>query len=52
MGVQKDHSLGWWQVFGDKLSVVDVPGDHEAILFGPRMVHIGKVIQGLLDGSV
>lgn len=52
MGVQKDHSLGWRQIFGDKLSVVDVPGDHEAILFGPRVVHIGKVIQELLDRAV
>ena len=49
MGVHKDHSLGWRQVFGDKLSVVDVPGDHEAILFGPRVVHIGSVIQEILD---
>jgi amino acid adenylation domain-containing protein len=52
MGVQQDHSLGWQQVFGDKLSVVDVPGDHEAILFGPRIVHIGKLIQDLLDRAV
>lgn len=52
MGVQKDHSLGWRQVFGDKLSVVDVPGDHEAVLFGPRVVHIGKVIQDMLDRAV
>ena len=52
MGVHKDHSLGWWQVFGDNLTVVDVPGDHEAILFGPRIIHIGKVIQELLDRAV
>jgi hypothetical protein len=52
MGVQQDHSLGWQQVFGDKLSVVDVPGDHEAILFGSRVVLIGKVIQDLLDRAV
>jgi thioesterase domain-containing protein/acyl carrier protein len=52
MGVHKDHSLGWRQVFGDNLTVVDVPGDHEAILFGPRIIHIGKVIQELLDRAV
>ncbi len=48
IGVVKDHSLGWQGVFGERVEVIEVPGDHEAILFGPRIEKIGRLIQSCL----
>jgi len=47
--VKRDHSLGWWKVFGDRLTIIDVPGDHESILFGPNVPLISRIIQDLID---
>lgn len=49
LGVKRDHSLGWRKVFGDRLTIIDVPGDHESILFGPNVPNISKIIQELID---
>ena len=48
IGVVKDQSLGWQAIFGERLEVIEVPGDHEAILFGPRIEKIGRLIQSCL----
>ena len=52
LGVKRDHSLGWRKLFDDKLHVQEVPGDHEAILFGPRIRKVAQVIQGYLDKAM
>ncbi|MCJ7695391.1 MAG: AMP-binding protein, partial [Anaerolineaceae bacterium] len=52
LGVKKDRSLGWFKIFGRKLTVQEVPGDHEAILFGPRIRKVGHLIQEYLNKAI
>jgi len=52
LGVKKDRSLGWHKVFDRKLVVQEVPGDHEAILFGPRIRKVADLIQEYLNKAM
>lgn len=49
LGVRSDHSLGWDKWCRGKLQVIITPGDHEAILFGPRLPVVAKILQHCLD---
>jgi amino acid adenylation domain-containing protein len=49
LGVKPDHSLGWDKWCHGKLQVIITPGDHEAILFGPRLPVVAKILQRCLD---
>jgi aspartate racemase len=49
LGVHPDHSLGWEKWCLGKLQVITTPGDHEAILFGPRLPVVAGILQSCLD---
>jgi len=48
-GVGDGSSLGWGIWIKKDLEIVDPPGDHEAILFGPRPGNTACLIQNYLD---
>jgi len=49
LGVYPDRSLGWEEWCRGKLEIIETPGDHEAILFGPRLPAVAKILQHCLD---
>jgi thioesterase domain-containing protein len=44
-------SLGWEEWCRGKLKVIVTPGDHEAILFGPRLPIVAGILQACLDSA-
>ncbi len=49
LGVQPDSSLGWSKYIKNNLEIIGIPGDHEAILFGPRAEKVARIIQHSID---
>ena len=49
LGVYPDRGLGWEEWCRGKLEIIESPGDHEAILFGPRLPAVAKILQHCLD---
>jgi len=51
-GIQQDPEMGWGQIFTGNFEILMVPGDHEAILFGPRSQYVArKLIASFKDAS-
>jgi len=48
LGVQQDPSIGWGEIIQD-LEVCYLPGDHEALLFGPRSRAVAEKITEVLE---
>jgi surfactin family lipopeptide synthetase A len=48
-GVRNDPSLGWGRWIKMGLEIISIPGDHEAILFGPRAKKVAGIIQDHLN---
>jgi thioesterase domain-containing protein len=48
-GVRNDPTLGWSRWLKEGLEIIGIPGDHEAILFGPRAKKVAEIIQAQLD---
>ncbi|NIM96109.1 MAG: amino acid adenylation domain-containing protein [Anaerolineales bacterium] len=49
LGVKHDPTMGWEGILTGEFDVCLVPGDHESILFGPRIAQMGKLLQPYLE---
>jgi thioesterase domain-containing protein len=49
LGVEYDPKLGWGETFTGNFEICTVPGDHEAILFGPRSQHVAEQLKNYFD---
>jgi hypothetical protein len=52
IGIHKDAEMGWGDVFSGKFDVCMVPGDHEAMLFGPRSRFVADQLVTYLESSI
>lgn len=46
-----EPTLGWERFVGDKLEVVDIPGDHYSIMKTPQVAALAEAIRSSLDRS-
>jgi amino acid adenylation domain-containing protein len=51
LGVEYDPSMGWGQTFTGNFETCFVPGDHEAILFGPRSKYVAERLNSFLSAA-
>jgi hypothetical protein len=51
IGIHKDAEMGWGDVFSGKFDICMVPGDHEAMLFGPRSRFVADQLNAYLESS-
>ncbi len=52
LGIHRDPMMGWGEVFSNNFEVCMVPGDHEAILFGPRSKYVADKLNSYLSASL
>jgi amino acid adenylation domain-containing protein len=52
LGIRRDPMMGWGEVFSSDLEVCMVPGDHEAMLFGPRSKYVAERLTSYLASSI
>ncbi len=48
-GVRRDPTLGWSSWFRHPVDVQIVPGEHESILFGPRIPKVANILNNYLE---
>lgn len=51
LGIHRDPMMGWREIFSNDFEVCMVPGDHEAILFGPRSKFVAEKLNSYIDSS-
>jgi aspartate racemase len=51
LGIRRDPMMGWGEVFSSDFEVCMVPGDHEAMLFGPRSKYVADKLTSYLAPS-
>jgi thioesterase domain-containing protein len=49
LGARDDPTLGWSTWLKRPVEVQQVPGDHESILFGPRIPGVAAILNGYLE---
>jgi amino acid adenylation domain-containing protein len=49
LGAKRDPTQGWGSLLRGPLEVQVVPGDHEAILFGPRIPGVARILNDYLE---
>jgi thioesterase domain-containing protein/aryl carrier-like protein len=47
-GIKRDKTMGWESLLTGELEVQEVPGDHQSILFGPRLAVLAKKLTNAL----
>lgn len=50
LGIVRDEWMGWRGVLTGKVRMITVPGQHDSILFGPRISYLADELGGLLEG--
>jgi thioesterase domain-containing protein/acyl carrier protein len=50
-GVEWDPTLGWGELLLSDLDVKVVAGEHESILFGPRIPKVASLLNDILEGA-
>jgi len=51
LGIHPYPKLGWGKIFTGDFEICIVPGDHEAILFGPRSRYVAHKLNTFLDSA-
>jgi thioesterase domain-containing protein len=52
LGIHRDPMMGWGEVLSEDFQVCMVPGDHEAILFGPRSKYVADRLNDYLASAL
>jgi amino acid adenylation domain-containing protein len=51
LGVRPDPYLGWGDLVSGNVELIEVPGYHDSILFGPRVATLAEHLRNSLDPS-
>jgi amino acid adenylation domain-containing protein len=51
LGIYPYPDLGWGKIFTGDFEICEVPGDHEAILFGPRARYVAERLNFYLNAA-
>ena len=52
LGIKQDPKMGWGEIFTGNFDIFMVPGDHEAILFGPRVQNVAHKLNISLENAL
>ena len=50
LGIRPDPKMGWGELLEGEVQVVEIPGFHDSILFGPRISILAHELRHHLDG--